>query len=202
MEFQPRNCRLSLQTSFTMTLQVDAKQAASKAPIFKIIVICKLLAKPKFTRPNLHLQYGDKEMGQRTDYPNYQNWADGDHQLLAKFANWFRCFKKNEKDCAESFDNCFSSIGIEIQKSLKSMSRDCLVWSIEQRIFCILLPSPENEVKIKSLYSRVESNEWNTTDRQLIGKLTVFRQHLMICVLFLCIGPAAEALSPKTTRPE
>ena len=44
MGVQPRNYRLSLQTSFTMTLQVDAKQAASKSQIFTNVVICNLLA--------------------------------------------------------------------------------------------------------------------------------------------------------------
>ena len=35
--------------------------------------------------------------------------------------------KINEKDCAELFDSCFSSIGVEIQESVKSLCRDCLV---------------------------------------------------------------------------
>ena len=42
---------------------------------------------------------------------------------------------KNEKDCAELFVKCVSPIGVEIQKSGKSLSHDCLVSPIEK---CIL----------------------------------------------------------------
>ena len=38
-------------------------------------------------------------------------------------------------------------------------------------LFEFFFPSIEVEVKIKSLLSRAESNQWNTTNRQLVGKL-------------------------------
>ena len=52
MGLQLRNYRFSLQTSFTMTLQVDAKQAASKSQVFTSIVICNLLALYWQLKPN------------------------------------------------------------------------------------------------------------------------------------------------------
>ena len=33
---------------------------------------------------------------------------------------------ENENDCAELFDKYFSSISVEIQKSVESLSHDCL----------------------------------------------------------------------------
>ena len=68
------------------------------------------------------------------------------------------------------------------------------VWPIEKRILWIFLCITEIELEIKTLRSTAKTSRRNTTNRQAIGKLMVFCQDLMICVLFVCNRTATKFL--------
>ena len=70
------------------------------------------------------------------------------HHMLVHIWKIIRVFWRKLKKIAELFDKCFAPIGVEIQNSVKTLSHDCLVWSIEKCILWIV--SPELNSKLKT----------------------------------------------------